>query len=224
MRVVAILCLALMTPGVAVAAVAPSAPVSGSEIPPGLVALMNRPDHQASVLQAARAVDVRTPDACPNPSYAPGADVEVLVPLSEGPDNQPLSGVWKESLIETGCGVRRTLNTLTMVEQGGRLVTRPLLPGSTITDPQLQQDSIRYAAAGLGPLPSGCKQGAITDTDYIGMDGAPPGVRPAPGAPVQPWSERWTLQACSKRVVVGMHFTPGPDGGTEIQASPPPGQ
>jgi len=224
MRMAAILCFSLMTPGVALAAVAPAAPVVGPDIPPGLVVLLDRPDHQAAVLQAARAVDERAPIACPNPSYSASGEVEVLVPLAEGPDSQPLSGVWKESLIETGCRVQRVLNVLTAVAPGGRLVTRPLLPGSTITDPQLQQDSIRYAAAGLGPLPPGCKQGAVMDTTYVGIDGAPPGIRPAQGGQTQPWSERWTLQACSKQVVVGMHFTPGPDGGTEIQATPPPGQ
>ncbi len=60
---------------------------------------------------------------------------------------------------------------------------------------------MRYAAAGLGPLPPGCQGGAVTDTAYLGLDGQPPGTLPVLGAPpTQPWSERWTLQACNKRV------------------------
>lgn len=231
MRVVAMVCLSLLIPGIAAAAPAPApvpaepvpGTVAGAQIPPGLVLLLNRPDHQAAVLQALHAVDDRVPDACHDASYASTGEVELLVPLAEGPDGQPTAGVWRESAIETGCRTQRVLNVLTMVEPGGRLASRPLLPGTTITDPQLQRDSVRYAAAGLGPLPPGCQQGAVTDTAYLGLDGQPPGTLPTAGAPIQPWNERWTLEACNKHVVVGMHFTPDPNGATEIQATPPAG-
>ncbi|MEJ1976867.1 MAG: hypothetical protein WDN49_12900 [Acetobacteraceae bacterium] len=163
MRMAALLCLALAIPGVAAAAadapaasVAPAAPDASDALPPGLLPLLQRPDHQAALLQAARAVDATPQGACADARYAPSGDIGMLVPLAVGSDGQPTAGVWKESMTETGCGAPRTLNMLTVVEQGGRLATRPLLPGSTITDPQLQQDSVRYAAAAMGGLPPGC--------------------------------------------------------------------
>ncbi|MEJ1976866.1 MAG: hypothetical protein WDN49_12895 [Acetobacteraceae bacterium] len=62
----------------------------------------------------------------------------------------------------------------------------------------------------------------MTDTAYVGLVGQPPGTLPTQGAAPQAWNERWTLQACSKRVVVGMQFTPDAQG-TAIQATPPAG-
>ncbi len=213
MRMTACLCLALAMPLTALAQPVPPDPA----VPPALVALLNQQDHQDAVAQAAQAV----PGACPDADYTPAADVEMLVPFTTGTDGRPTAGVWKEALTESGCGAPRTVNTLTIVRPGGALTTVPLLPGTTITDPQLQRDSVRYAAGALGALPPGCSQGAVVDTAFLGEDGAQPGLRPAPGAPPRPWSERWTLQACSRRVAVMMHFIPDANGGTEIQAAPP---
>ncbi len=61
--------------------------------------------------------------------------------------------------------------------------TQALLPGNTITDPQLQQDSVPYAAGAMGQMPAGCEQGGVTDTRFVGLDGEPPGTQPQPGAP-----------------------------------------
>ncbi len=217
MRMTAFLCLAPLLATVASGAARAQPVPPNPAVPPALVAVLNQPDHEDAMAQAAQAV----PGACPNAEYLPANDIEVLVPFAAGTDGRPTAGVWRESLTETGCGPQRTINTLTMVQPGGALITRPLLPGTTITDPQLQRDSVRYAAAALGPLPPGCSQGAVVDTEFLGEDGAPPGLRPAPGAPPRPWSERWTLQACTRRVPVMIHFTPDANGGTEIQAAPP---
>jgi hypothetical protein len=70
----------------------------------------------------------------------------------------------------------------------------------------------------MGEMPAGCEQGGIIDTAFVAVDGQAPGVKPPPGPMLKPWTETWTLQACSKRALVTMHFTPSASG-TEIQAT-----
>jgi hypothetical protein len=187
-------------------------------LPPGLLPLLARPDHRAALLQAAQAVASVEPNACPKAAYVTTGEIALLQPLKLDAKGQPVGGVWKESVNETGCGSTRVLNALTFIGANGVLHTRPLLPGSTITDPQLQEDSVQYAAAGMGDMPPGCDEGGVVDTQFVGVDGEPPGVKPPPGGVLKPWTETWTLQACSKRAQVTMHFTPDPSG-TEIHAA-----
>ena len=193
---------------------APAAPLA-----PELVQLIAQPEHRAALLQAARAVNGPAAPACTTASYAPTGDVVVLAPVHADAHGKLVSGAWKESLRETGCGNDRTINTLTAVGQNGTPQTQPLLPGDTISDPQLQRDSVQYAASGIGDMPAGCDQGAITNTRFVGLDGQPPGIRPVAGATPKPWTEIWSLKACSKAANVTMHFTPDATG-TEIRADP----
>jgi hypothetical protein len=205
-----VLGLILITPGLAWADTAP--------LPPGLLPLLARPDHRAALLQAAEAVAAAQPNACPKATYMTTGEIALLQPLKLDAKGQPIGGMWKESVSETGCDSTRVLNALTMVGPNSVLRTRPLLPGSTITDPQLQEDSVQYAAAGMGEMPPGCDEGGVVDTAFVGVDGEPAGAKPPSGGILKPWTETWTLQACSKRAQVTMHFTPDPSG-TEIQAA-----
>ena len=187
-------------------------------LPPGLMGLLARPDHRAALLQAAQAVSLVQPDACPKATYVTTGEVALLQPVKLDAKGHPVAGAWKESVNETGCETPRTLNALTTVDTNGVLHTEPLLPGSTITDPQLQKDSVQYAAAGMGDMPPGCDEGGVIDTAFMGLDGEPAGTKPAPGSVQKPWTETWTLQACTKRAKISMHFIPDPSG-TEIQAA-----
>ena len=197
-----------------------SAQAADTQMPAGLMPLLSRPDHKAALLEAAQAVDGAVQsDKCATPSYATTGEVSVLLPLRLDARGQPVAGVWKESLDERGCASSRRLNALTIVRPNGTLDTRPLLPGTTITDPKLQHDSVQYAAAGMGEMPPGCEQGGIVDTAFLGIDGDTAGLKPPAGAMLKPWTELWTLQACSKRAQVTMHFTPDANG-TEIRAQP----
>jgi hypothetical protein len=187
-------------------------------LPPGFLALLSRPDHRTALLQAAQAVADMQPDACPKAAYVTTGEIALLQPLKLDAKGRPVAGMWKESVNETGCDSNRVLNALTTVAPNGVLHTRPLLPGSTITDPQLQEDSVQYAAAGMGDMPPGCDEGGVVDTRFAGVDGEPPGTKPPSGGILKPWTEIWTLEACGKRAQVTMHFIPDPSG-TEIQAA-----
>lgn len=188
-------------------------------LPADLLALLARPDHRAALLQAAQAVGAAQPGPCPKATYVTSGEISLLQPLKLDAKGVPVAGAWKESVTQAGCDATRVLNALTTVRANGTLDTRPLLPGTTITDLKLQQDSVQYAAAGMGEMPDGCEQGGIADTAFDGMDGQPPGAKPPPGAALRPWTETWTLQACGKRAQVRMRFTPDATG-IGIQATP----
>lgn len=188
-------------------------------LPAGLAPLLARPDHREALLQAAEAVNALQSTPCTDANYVTTGDIALLQPLKLDAKGQPVSGMWKESVAENGCDGPRILNALTSVGPNGVLRTQPLLPGTTITDPQLQKDSIQYAAAAMGEMPDGCDEGGVVDTSFVGIDGAAAGILPVSGGILRPWTEMWTLQACSKRAVVKMHFKPDPSG-TEIQAAP----
>jgi hypothetical protein len=209
---------AAAAPVQAVSDPAPAQPQQAQDLPPTLLPLLTRPDHKAALLEAAHAVDASGVPACPDATYVTTGEIGVLHPPKLDAEGKVASGAWKESIQETGCGTVRLLNALTEVRPDGSLETRALLPGTTITDPELQRDSVQYAAAAMGEMPPGCDVGFVVDTKFIGVDGAPPGALPVPGAPVRPWSERWTLQACGKRAEVRMHFTPDATG-TAIHAA-----
>ena len=217
MRFAAVVTVALSValPGLAKAADAVAQP----GLPPAVLPLLSRPDHTAALLRAARSVDPPGATACPAAAYTTTGEVGVLEPVRTDDKGQAIGGAIKEGIRETGCGPERLLNALTIIQPDGSLQTIPLLPGTTITDPQLQQDSVPYAAGALGQMPAGCDQGGVINTRFVGLDGQPPGTRPQPGAPPRPWTEVWTLQACAKRVDVTIHFTPDQTG-TEIRADP----
>ena len=189
-------------------------------LPSGFIAMLTGQDHRMALLQAAQGVVTNDGDACKEGQFSTTGEVGFLQPLKQDARGQLVSGAFKESITQTGCGAPRLLNALTVIQPNGTFQTFPLLPGTTITDPKLQQDSVQYAAAGLGEMPAGCQQGYVVDTQFLGVDGAPPGTRPTPGGGPKPWSENWTLQACTKRAVVGMHFAPDATG-TAIRSSPP---
>ncbi len=158
-------------------------------MPAALNTLLSRPDHIAALQRAAHAVDPPGATACPAASYVTTGEVGVLVPLKTDDKGQLAGGMIKEGVRETGCGSDRLLNALTMFQPDGSMQTEPLLPGTTITDPQLQQDSVPYAAGALGQMPAGCDQGSVINTRFLGLDGKPPGTRPAPGSQPGPWTE-----------------------------------
>jgi hypothetical protein len=226
MRMICLVCLALAAP-VAVRAADPT-PVSTAPaaaalvtppLPEGLLPLLDRPAHRVALLQAAQAVEKSQPGACQTGTYATTGEIAILLPLKFDSQGRAVSGAWKESMNETGCSIGRVLNALTTVGPNDTLETQALLPGTTITDPELQLDSVQYAAAAMGDLPPGCDEGGIIDTAFVGMDGEPPGTKPKPGSVARPWTENWTLQACAKRAVIVMHFKPDATG-TTIEATP----
>ncbi len=198
---------------------APAAqPSQQTDLPPTLLPLLTTPEHRAALLRAAHAVEPPGAPACPDANYHTTGAIAILVPPRLDASGKVVQGVWKEGIRAEGCGPSRLLNAMTQVQPDGALQTTPLLPGTTIADPQLQRDSVQYAAAGMGSMPPGCNQGEVVDTSYIGLEGMPPGTQQPANASPKAWTELWTLEACGKRAAVTMQFTPDATG-TAIHAA-----
>ena len=151
-----------------------------SPLPPALAPLLVTPAHRAALLHAAQSVNGSDTPSCPSASVTTTGDIGLLSPIQTDAAGHITGGAWKETMQQAGCGLTRLLNAITTVQSDGTLQTDALLPGTTITDPELQRDSVQYAAYGLGQMPEGCEQGAVVDTRFVGQQGKPPGVRPVP--------------------------------------------
>ena len=129
-----------------------------------------------------------------------------------------VSGTWKQTVEEQGCGASRILNVMVIALGAGRLAVVPLLPGATHADPVLQRDAVRYAVQALAAVPGGrernCTVGYIANTEFLGCEG-----QALPGAKGPAWKELWTLQSCTQKVLVPMRFIPDSTG-TSISAGP----
>ena len=90
-----------------------------------------------------------------------------------------------------------------------------LLPGTTIADPLLQRDGIRYAtlaAEANGPKPAGCNTVRVVDTAF-GAYGTP-APKARPGVDPRSWTENWTVDACGTSTLVKLSFLPDATGTT----------
>ena len=129
-----------------------------------------------------------------------------------------VSGSWKQSVDEQGCGATRTLNVMVVSKGLGKLAVVPLLPGGTRAEPLLQQDAVKYAVQALATVPGGrepnCKVGYIADTQFLGEEG-----QALPGSKGPAWKELWTLESCTQKMLIPMRFIPD-SSGTSITAGP----
>jgi hypothetical protein len=105
-----------------------------------------------------------------------------------------------------GCTPRTMRNFLIIVE-AGQPRSVELLPGLSNTDPLLQRDAMKGAAAFAATArPQGCEKTIVTDTRL----NAPPER--------SGWVERWTYDLCGSKAEVEMTFTTSDRGGTNWNA------
>jgi hypothetical protein len=82
------------------------------------------------------------------------------------------------------------------------------LPGGSIADPPLQQDVLPTVWTLDTVWDNACTQRKVVDT-AVTVSGQRPGV--------DPWTERWTVERCGKRIDYVVEFAPSPTGGTDFQ-------
>ena len=82
------------------------------------------------------------------------------------------------------------------------------LPGESIADSRLQQDVLSTVWTLDAVWDNACTQRSVVDTAVI-VSGQRPGA--------DPWTERWTVERCGKRVDYIIEFTPSPKGGTDFR-------
>jgi hypothetical protein len=170
------------------------------------------PQEQAHVLDTAKKSTVVLNNPCPSAQYTLLPELSIYAPPTFDSAGGILTGAWKHTLEEEGCGVTRTLNVLVLVRATKSLAVMPLLPGTTHADPQLQRDAVRYAVAAVGGPEANCTIGYVADTTFIDHEASA-----QPGAKAPAWRELWTLTSCTRRSQVPMRFIPDATG-TQIVA------
>ena len=194
---------------------AAAAPPDGNAV---LVRLLSDPTEQQHVIGGASRSTVLVQNPCPGAQYSIEKKFVPYNALSVDDAGNILAGAWKQIVDEQGCGVSRVLNVMVVAQGAGKLAVVPLLPGASRADPILQKDAVRYAVQAVATAPGGrepnCTVGYIADTEYLGEEG-----ETLPGAKGRPWKERWTLQSCTQKAIVPMHFIPDATG-TSISAGP----
>jgi hypothetical protein len=169
-------------------------------------AVLWSPDHQKSVLAAAKQSTVWQRNPCATATFTLQRVMIYRAPEFD-PTGKPVSGLWGEKLRATGCGTTRTLNAMTTVRSPGVLVNLALAPGDTTADPILQHDAASYArpVALLGQ--TDCKDVYLENTEILHKTEPPP-----PQATGTVRFEKWTVFVCGSEVPVELSFTPDSTG------------
>ncbi len=207
--------------GCATASAPPAAEQASLSVPyttpvsPQLQALIDLPQHRLGVLGAAQATTGWVRTACANASYTPLPGAAVWVEPQFNADGAPVSGLWRESVIATGCGTTRILNAATFVSGPNVAHTMPVAPGTTRAKLALQMDSKTYVMAALQAAAPGCATAYLDNTAAVSAQPKSFGLYGA--ATGAPWVENWTLKGCAVPATVQITFTPDATG-TEITA------
>jgi hypothetical protein len=156
---------------------------------------------------------------CPAAQFNPQSRVVIYEPPAFDGANTIVSGAWKLSIDEEGCGAKRVLNVIVRAQSPNTLAVTPLLPGTTRADPVLQKDAVKIvvqAAATTSEArePNACQIGYIANTEFVDEESTR-----LPGSKGPSWREQWTLVSCTKRIEVPVHFIPDATG-TSISAGP----
>jgi hypothetical protein len=160
------------------------------------------PGEHAHVISAAKRSTVVIESPCSSANFEMLDEVAILVqPTFDA--NGITGGAWQRVVQEEGCGVKRTLNVLAVIQSPKTLTTMPLLPGTTHANPQLQKDAVKYAVIAAGGREPNCNIGYVANTEFLNSDG---------NAQRAPWRELWTLNSCTKTALVPMRFIPDKNG------------
>jgi hypothetical protein len=210
----------------AVALAALAAPAAGESVPSAraddataaVVKLLSDPTQQQQVVSAAGRSTVVLQNPCPTAQYSIEKKFIPYRPVSLDGTGQIVSGAWKQVVDQEGCGNKRVLNVLVWAQESKGLSTMPLLPGTTHADFVLQKDAVPYAVQALATVRGGreanCQVGYVADTQFVEQE-----TTTLPGAKGPSWRELWTLESCTQKMLVPMHFIPDATG-TSISAGP----
>jgi hypothetical protein len=179
-----------------------------------LKTILSDPAVQQHALEAATQSAVMLANPCPTARYALTGRGMIYIAPQRDASGAVVKGAWRQEVQEDGCGARRTLNVLAVVQEPKKLGMAPLLPGTTHAGPQLQRDAVKFASAAAGGPEKDCTIGYVENTEFVRQDGAPAGGAGAPS-----WHELWTFVTCTRRAHIPMRFTPD-RGGTQIVAEP----
>jgi hypothetical protein len=201
----------------ALAAIAPivawqSQHVAAAPLNQELQAYVASPAHQTETVKAAQSSGRWQVSGCPHAQpFGPSQVTYASSSMSFTAKGAPLSGIWMERVIASGCG-RDVLLNVAWIVVNGRMAGGGMAPGATRADPILQTDVTKIVVpiAHARVPPCAGSHSYIYDTV---VDPAASGAEPGS------WMERWTIASCNRYVTVPIHFTPDGKGGTNFAVS-----
>jgi len=201
----------------ALAAIAPvvawqSQHVAAAPLNQELQAYVASPAHQTETVKAAQSSGRWQISGCTHAQpFGPSQITYASSSMSFSPKGAPLSGIWMERVIASGCG-RDVLLNVAWIAVNDRMSGGGMAPGATRADSILQTGVakivIPIAHARVAPCAGSYSYIYDTVVDPAGS-GAVPGS----------WMERWTIASCNRHVTVPICFTPDGKGGTNVAVS-----
>jgi hypothetical protein len=205
--VLSILAFFLMSAGLATAQTQPAA-TQAAQNAADFNQILNDPAFAVRTLKIAETSPVWSNNPCPSARFMPSPHVTIYANPTFNAQNQPVYGAWKVQFTVNGCDRTMVLNVLTEVENTGQITGAALVPGETELSPDLADTAEKAVLKASYPPPIDCTSAFITDTKFVGFDGAP-----TPGF-TAPWKELWTIDECKSLKAVTLHIAPGKDGPT----------
>lgn len=186
-----------------------------------LARLMSDPVLPQQIIRTAANSTVQQQNPCQSAQFTIEKPATPYQQLTVDGTGRITAGGLKVMVGEQGCGSQRQLNVLLLADATGKVTASPLLPGNTRADALLQTDGLRTASTELqtlrGAIEPSCTNAYVEDTEYLEEDKGPP----MPGARATPWRETWTFFACTRRLIVPMHFIPDATGTTIVPGPSP---
>jgi hypothetical protein len=182
----------------------------GTTLPAALTAYTARDDYRKAIVDSAKELEGRLPNACAGMTYTVSGDIRFHTSTEFDAQGEPIKGLWVEIVNGTGCGqtVRFNILTIARPDQPPRSIS--MLIGDTHADPTLQRDAIPYALQAAHRLAPDCHQVGVVDTRFDAFEGD--AVSKAKNGPARPWREVWTVWECGTFVEVPIHFAPDETG------------
>lgn len=184
--------------------------VRAADVPEELRRYQQSTEAQQATIAAAEVGEKSITPECTQMSFAPTGETAVLSP-AKFDQGKPVAGVWVERIAVSGCDGKRVQNIYSIISKTGELKRVAMAPGTTIADPFLQGDAVRYAMVAVGVREQSCKDMKLANTRFDSLSGeAAPGM--PPGTASRPWKETWTIKACGKSLDVPVNFAPNARG------------
>ena len=126
-----------------------------------------------------------------------------------GSKTAPQRGSWIESYTLSSCGLSQQINIAFQINDDKKVVSMPLLNGTSLAKPFEQQDGLKQAVAASRVQRLDCSDWRVKNTTYLGA---------AMNATDGSWEEEWSVYGCGSNYTALMVFTPNTEFGTKIRA------
>ena len=162
---------------------------------------------------------LRDPSCSETLTGADRLNIAVIEPLvTDAGKRFPSSGIWRDQLAVTRCGVRHVHNLRFDAREGAAPKPMVLVPGQSMTSAQMQFEAI---APLVEMVDRGREFSQDCDDTQVRDTSAPEGL--AGGEPDYSvgWVETWTIRSCGELYRVPITFRSNDDGSTTILPGDP---